>query len=209
MAVKPDRGPSFFELLTQLASKTVDASALLQRILDTQGDERREMRGKLHDVEHEADEINHQFIQKLNGSFITPFDRDDMQQLAYLLDDCVDLMDEAGDIIVLYKLERIPQPFYDLLGQQVEVLEKCSKLTVDAMPKIKKPRDLKAFWLELNILENQADQIYRKNLGNLFDEDLDPLMVIKLKDVIEILEKAADAFETLAHEVETIAVKES
>lgn len=209
MPIKPDRGPSFYELLTLIAGKLVAASVLLQQILDSKGEERRIARGALHDVEHEADELNHQFIQKLNGSFITPFDRDDMQQLAYQLDDCVDLMDEAGDMLVLYKLEEIPQPFYDLLGQQVQILTKCSELTEDAMPKIKKPRDLKAYWLEINILENQADQIYRKNLGNLFDAGLDPLMVIKLKDVVEILEKGADAFEALAHEVETIAVKES
>ncbi|WRS30947.1 DUF47 family protein [Actinomycetaceae bacterium MB13-C1-2] len=209
MAIKTDRGPSFFDLLANQASKLVGAAEMLQRILDTQGDERRDVRAALHDIEHEADDINHQFVQKLNGSFITPFDRDDMSELAHLLDDCVDLMDEAGDMIVLYRLENIPQPFYDLLGQQVQILARCAELTHEAMPKIKKPRDLKAYWLEINILENQGDQVYRRTLGNLFDSDLDPLMVIKLKDVVEILEKCADAFETLAMQVETIAVKES
>lgn len=209
MGIKPDRGPSFYELLTQQAEKLVDAADLLQQILDADGEDRPALRNKLHDVEHEADELNHQFVQKLNASFITPFDRDDMSELAHLLDDCVDLMDEAGDLIVLYRLGEIPEPFHELLTKQVEVLAQCSKLTVDAMPKIKKPRDLKAYWLEINILENQGDQAYRRTLGRLFDSDLDPLTVIKLKDIIEVLEKCADAFEEVAHDIETIAVKES
>lgn len=209
MGIKPDRGPSFYELLTQQAEKLVDAADLLQQILDADGEDRPALRNKLHDVEHEADELNHQFVQKLNASFITPFDRDDMSELAHLLDDCVDLMDEAGDLMVLYRLGEIPEPFHELLTKQVEVLAQCSKLTVDAMPKIKKPRDLKAYWLEINILENQGDQAYRRTLGRLFDSDLDPLTVIKLKDIIEVLEKCADAFEEVAHDIETIAVKES
>ena len=88
-------------------------------------------------------------------------------------------------------------------------MRKCSKLTAEAMPKLKKPQNLKAFWLEINILENQGDQVYRRTLASLFDSGLDPLTIIKLKDLILILEKCTDAFESLAHEIETIAVKES
>lgn len=209
MGIKPDRGPSFFDVLTQQAEKLVSASKLLQEILDSPGDARGSVRDRLHDVEHEADELNHQFVQKLNASFITPFDRDDMSELAHLLDDCVDLMDEAGDLIVLYRIDDIPDLFQDLLLQQVSVLSKCARLTVEAMPKIKRPRDLKAYWLEINILENQGDQAYRRTLASLFDSDLDPLTVIKLKDIVEVLEKCTDAFEQLAHGIETIAVKES
>ena len=209
MGLKPDRGPSFFDLLTRQAEKLVSASDLLKQILEAEDEDRPALRDRLHDVEHEADELNHQFVQKLNASFITPFDRDDMAQLAYVLDDCLDYMDEAGDMIVLYRLGQIPEPFGDLLGLQVEVLRKCSKLTVEAMPKVRKPQDLKAYWLEINILENQGDQAYRRTLGQLFDSELPPLTVIKLKDIIEILEKGADAFEELARDIETIAVKES
>ncbi len=209
MAIRADRDPSFFDLLTQLAEKSVLAAQLLAQLLEAKGEDRPTIRNQLHDIEHEGDELNHQFIKKLNASFITPFDRDDMSELAHLLDDCVDHMDEAGDIIVLYRLDEIPPPFGDLLSQQVEILERCAKLTHQAMPKIKKPSDLKPYWLEINILENQADQVYRRTLAHLFDSDLEPLMVIKLKDVIEVLEKCADAFEQVAHDIETIAVKES
>ena len=167
------------------------------------------MRDRLHDIEHEADEINHVFIQKINQSFVTPFDREDMSQVAHLLDDCVDLMDEAGDLVVLYNIGDIPEPFDVLIDRQVAVLRKCAKLTAQAMPKLKKPQNLKAFWLEINILENQGDQVYRRTLASLFESGLDPLTIIKLKDLVLLLEKCTDAFESLAHEIETIAVKES
>ncbi len=209
MALKAERGPSFFDLLAQQGGKLVVASDLLQELLEAKGSERASLRDRLHDVEHEADELNHVFISKINQSFITPFDREDLQRLAHLMDDCVDFMDEAGDMIVLYKMDDIPEPFEDLLHKQVEVLRKCSKLTAEAMPKLKKPMDLKPYWLEINILENQGDQAYRRTIANLFDSGLDPVTIIKLKDVVLVLEKCTDAFESLAHGVEAIAVKES
>ncbi len=209
MALKPERGPSFFDLLAQQGEKLVVASRLLKDLLETKGEERAQIRDHLHDVEHEADELNHMFISKLNQSFITPFDREDLQKLAHLLDDCVDFMDEAGDMIVLYKMDDIPEPFEAMLMKQVEVLRECSKLTAAAMPRLKKPMDLKPYWLEINILENQGDQAYRRTIANLFDSGLDPVTIIKLKDVVLVLEKCTDAFESLAHAVEAIAVKES
>ena len=209
MAIKPDRGPSFFELLTQLAQKSVVASNLLHDIVNAPFDEKSGLRDQLHDVEHEADEINHAFGRKLNQSFVTPFDRDDMRELAGLLDDCVDMIDEAGDMIVLYKLDDIPENFFRGINQQVSVLQKSSELTAKALPRLKKPMELQPYWLEVNILENQADKFYRRSLADLFESGLDTLTVIKLKDLIETLEAAADAFEEFAYAIETIAVKES
>lgn len=209
MALKPERGPSFFDLLAQLAGKLIDASDLLRELLFASSDDRSGIRERLHDVEHEADELNHTFISKINQSFITPFDREDLASLAHLLDDCVDLMDEAGDMICLYKMVDIPEDFERMMGLQVEVLHKCSVLTAQAMPKLKKPMDLKPYWLEINILENQGDQAYRRTIGHLFDSGLDPVTLIKIKDVVLVLEKCTDAFEALAHGVEAIAVKES
>lgn len=209
MALKPERGPSFFDMLAQLAGKLIDASDLLRDLLHANSEDRPDLRERLHDVEHQADELNHTFISKINQSFITPFDREDLAGLAHLLDDCVDLMDEAGDMIVLYKMDDIPEDFERMMGMQIEVLHKCSVLTAQAMPKLKKPMDLKPYWLEINILENQGDQAYRRTIGNLFDSGLDPVTIIKLKDVVLVLEKCTDAFETLAHGIEAIAVKES
>ncbi len=209
MALKADRGPSFFDMLAEQANYLITASGLLRSLLDAEGEERAAVRDRLHDVEHQSDEQSHAFIQKLNQSFITPFDRADMTGLSLKLDDCLDHMDEAGDLVVLYRLGEIPPLFAELLNQQVSILRRCSKLTADAMPKLKKPMDLKPYWLEIHILENQGDQAYRRALANLFDSDMDPITIIKLKDIVAVLEKSTDAFEALALAIETIAVKES
>ena len=122
VALKGDKGPTFFDFLAQMGAQAVDAADLLQKIIATKGDQRAALRDRLHDVEHRADEINHTFIQKINQSFITPFDREDMSTLVGMLDDCVDHIDEAGDLIVLYKLDDMPPNFVDHLARQAEVI---------------------------------------------------------------------------------------
>lgn len=209
MALKGDKGPSFFDLLAQMGEELIAAAELLHAMIDAKGDKKAALRDRMHDVEHKADEINHTFIQKINQSFITPFDRQDMSNMIGRLDDCVDMMDEAADLMVLYKLDDIPPLFVDLLGRQTDVLDRCAELTAEAMPQLKKPMDLKPYWLEINILENQGDQAYRRALGELFESGLDAITIIKLKDIILTLEQATDAFENVAHGVEMLAVKES
>lgn len=209
MGIRKDRGPSFFDLLTSQADQLVLGVELLDKIFASKEQDRSEPRDHLHDVEHDADELNHQVINKLNQSFITPFDREDISELASSLDDCMDLIDEAGDLMVLYRLGNIPEPVYGLLLKQVAVLDKCARLTAENMPKLKKPVELRDYWVEINRLENEGDKAYRRTLKHLFDTGLDPVMIIKLKDIVEVLEKCADAFEDLANAVESIAVKES
>jgi uncharacterized protein Yka (UPF0111/DUF47 family) len=118
----------------------------------------------------------------------------------------MDLMDAAVDLIVLYRIGELPAGVSD----QVEVLARMSELTADAMPRLRSMKDLSEYWIEINRLENQADQIYRRLLAELFNGNhLDAITVMKHKEVIEELEAAADAFEKVAHKVESIAVKES
>ncbi|HZB31332.1 MAG TPA: DUF47 family protein, partial [Streptosporangiaceae bacterium] len=143
--------------------------------------------------------------RRLNESFITPFDREDIYRLASQLDDVMDYMEEASDLVVLYKIDELPKD----IVRQVEVLERAAELTAEAMPRLRAMKDLNAYWIEINRLENQGDQVYRKLLAHLFDGEHDALTVLKLKEVIERLEEAADAFEHVAHTVESIAVKES
>ena len=121
----------------------------------------------------------------------------------------MDLMDEAGDLFVLYGLTSIPDEVGAHLASQVNVLTRCADLTAEAMPGLKSPLDLRDYWVEINRLENEGDRAYRLTLTNLFDSGLDPVTIIKLKDVIEVLERCADAFEDLANGIESIAVKES
>jgi predicted phosphate transport protein (TIGR00153 family) len=197
---------SFYDLFATSAGFLVEGSRELTKILGTDPGEREEIASRMREIEHNADMATHEIIRRVNSSFITPFDREDIHGLAATLDDCMDLMDAAVDLIVLYRIGELPAGVSD----QVEVLARMSELTADAMPRLRSMKDLAEYWIEINRIENQADQIYRRLLAELFNGNhLDAITVMKHKEVIEELEAAADAFEKVAHKVESIAVKES
>ncbi len=197
---------SFYDLFAKSAACLVDGSRELTKLLGVAPEEREAVAARMREIEHNADEATHEIIRKVNSSFITPFDREDIHGLASTLDDCMDMMDAAVDLIVLYRIGDLP----DGVSDQVEVLSRMSELTADAMPRLRSMRDLSEYWIEINRLENQADQIYRRLLAELFNgNNADAITVMKLKEVVEELEAAADAFEKVAHKVESIAVKES
>ena len=204
----PD-GPTFFDLLTTQAELLVEAVDLLASMLGASPEEGTALRDRIHEVEHAGDEVNHQVVRRLNRSFVTPFDREDLGVLAARLDDCMDLMDEAADLIVLYELTDIPPQVAVRIASQIDVLTRCAAQTAQAMPGLKSPLGLRDYWVEINRLENEGDLTYRRALTTLFDAGLDPVQIIKLKDVIMVLEAASDAFEDFANGVEAIAVKES
>ena len=199
------RDTTFFDLLAQSAQLLVTGANLLAELLEADRKDRKAIAGKLNDAEHAADESTHTIMRRLNQTFVTPFDRDDIYRLASALDDCMDHMEEAADLIALYKLEDLPKRISD----QVQVLQRCAELTAEAMPGLRTMGDLADYWVEINRLENQADKSYRKLLAQLFDDGYDAVTLIKLKEVVDKLEDAADAFETVANMVETIALKES
>jgi predicted phosphate transport protein (TIGR00153 family) len=196
---------SFYDLFAASASHLVDGSHELTKLLGVEPSEREIVAARMRDIEHDADDSTHAIMRKVNSSFITPFDREDIYNLASNLDDCMDLMEAAADLIVLYRIGDLP----DGISAQVEVLARMSELTAAAMPRLRSMHDLTEYWIEINRLENQADQIYRRLLAELFNNGEDAITVLKLKEVVDELEAAADAFETVAHTVESIAVKES
>jgi uncharacterized protein len=195
----------FFDLLAELAQHLVRGAELLDRLLAAAPADRKVFASQLRDVEHDADESTHEVMRRLNQTFVTPFDRDDIYSLAAGLDDCMDHMEEAGDLIVLYQLGTLPARVHD----QVDVLQRCAAETAQAMPRLRSLQGLTDYWVEVNRLENHADKSYRKLLAELFNDDLDPVELMKLKDVVDALEAAADSFERVANHVETIALKES
>lgn len=209
MGLRSNRGASFFEIFGQQAALLVNAMALLVEIFSTPLEQRKPLSDRLHEVEHHGDELNHQVINKLNQTFVTPFDREDLSAIASLLDDCMDLIDEAGDMLVLYRIDGVPDSVKEFMRIQMTVLSECAKLTAEAMPKLKDPASLRDYWVEINRLENDGDRAYRKTLTALFDSGIDPVDIIKMKDIVLVLERGADAFEDLANRVEAIAVKES
>jgi predicted phosphate transport protein (TIGR00153 family) len=199
------RDTSFFDLLAALAQHLVTGSTLLAELLGADRPTRKVLAKQLSETEHLADDATHSIMRRLNQTFVTPFDRDDIYALASALDDCMDYMEEAADLIVLYKVEELPAR----VSEQVQVLQRASELTAEAMPRLRSMSDLAEYWVEVNRLENQADKLHRKLLAELFDDVADPILLMKLKEIVEILEEAADAFEKVANTVETIALKES
>ena len=196
---------SFFSLFTSSAQLLVEATRELTRFLEVEPSKRQAVADRLKDLEHAADDATHELIHKVNTSFITPFDREDIYNLAASLDDFMDYIEETVDLVVLYRMGEIPEG----LAEQIEVLARMAELTAEAMPRLRSMKDLKSYWIEINRLENQADPLHRKMLAALFNDTHDPVNVLKLKDIVDGFEDAADAFEHVAHAVETIAVKES
>ena len=161
---------------------------------------------KLHSIEHEADEATHAVLKKINSSFVLPYDREDLFDLTGIIDDCVDMIDEAGDNMVLYGVDFLPEKAL----KQVEIIGECAIATEQAMKHLDKITDkTRVFWVELNQLENHGDSIYRSLISDLFnDPEADPMTVLKMKFVVDCFEAAIDRFENLAAVVETIAIKE-
>ena len=196
---------SFFSLFATSASLLVDATRELTKMLETTPAERQATVERLRDLEHAGDEATHEIISKVNSSFITPFDREDIHNLASNLDDCMDHLEHAADLMGLYRLADMPEG----LAEQFEILARMAEVTAEAMPRLRSMKDLPAYWIEINRLENQADLLHRRMTADLFNGHHDPIHVIKVKDVIDSFEDAADSFEKVAHTIEGIAVKES
>jgi predicted phosphate transport protein (TIGR00153 family) len=195
---------SFYDLFTRLANQLVQGSSLLAEMLSDSSD-RSSIVDRMREEEHLADEATHDIIKRVNSTFVTPFDREDIYALASNLDDVMDFMEEAVDLILLYEVGHLPTE----LSEQAEVLRRCAELTAETMPRLKTMKDLDEYWIEINRLENTGDKIHRRILAKLFTGQFEALEVLKLKDVVESLEAAIDAFEKVANSIEQIAVKES
>ena len=198
---------SFYEFFTRAADNLVRGTDILSELalpdIDMQS-----LSERLGDVEHDSDQITHEVYNKINSTFITPFDREDIYRLASNLDDVIDHIEAAGNLVYLYgltSLPALPREMHELVG----VLDKQARLTSDAMRRLKSMKDLKEYWVECNRLENDGDRAYRMLLVRLFSGEYDPLTVLKMKEVADELEAACDAFEHVANTVEQIAVKES
>ncbi|QIK75199.1 DUF47 domain-containing protein [Nocardioides piscis] len=195
---------SFYDLFSEAAAHIVVGAQLLAEML-ADGSDREAIAKRMRDAEHAADETTHAIIRRVNSTFVTPFDREDIYALASGLDDVMDMMDEAVDLVLLYEVTHLPAE----TTQQVEVLQRCAELTAAAMPSLESMKSLDEFWIEINRLENTGDKAFRRILASLFSGEYEALEVLKIKDVVESLEGAIDAFEKVANIVEQIAVKES
>jgi predicted phosphate transport protein (TIGR00153 family) len=195
---------SFFDLFEELANKVKQgAEEFLNLLKDYTDLERRT--GRVLDIEHEGDELTHQIMRQLNTSFVTPFDREDIHHLASSLDDVLDNIEAAAEYLRLHKIE---QPLPQMVSLAETLFDAASK-TAEAMPSLRKMKNLEEYWIEINRLENEGDRFYRKTIAELFSGDYKAMDVLKFKEIIEQIEGGIDRLEDVANAVESIALKHS
>jgi predicted phosphate transport protein (TIGR00153 family) len=195
---------SFFPLFTASAENLVAATDVLSDFINDHA-RRDELAAQLRELEHVGDQATHAIFRQLNSSFVTPFDRDDIYNLASYLDDVMDAIEAAADLVVLTGLGTLPAEMH----QQTALLQRAAQTTAEAMPRLRAMKGLSEYWIEVNRIENEADKLYRRLLSRLYSGEFDALEILKLKEVADQLEEAADHFEHVANVVETITVKES
>jgi predicted phosphate transport protein (TIGR00153 family) len=198
------RDVQYFDLFEAAATNVVRGAELLEKMLQDWPDSQSLSRDILV-CEQEGDRITHDIIQRLNQTFVTPIDREDILQLASALDDVADFIEEAADYLGLYKIEA---PM-DQAQKLAQILHDATRQIEQAMPRLRDFRDLSHFTIEIHRLENDGDRVTREAMAALFDDGIDPMVVIRWKDIYERLEEAIDATEKVAYTLEGIVLKNS
>ena len=192
----------FYHLFSAAAKNNVRAAELL-RDLFLHFDERESYRERVRQAEHEGDEVTHQIMRRINTTFVTPFDREDIYRLATHLDDVMDHIDAAADFVVLHA---ITEPLAEF-AKQADVLVRAAQKASEALDRLHNFKGLEEYWVEINRLENEGDQIYRKTVALLFSGEFKGLEVLKHRDVVEEIEAAIDSLEDVANAIESIVLK--
>jgi uncharacterized protein len=198
------RDREFFDLFEEAGGNILRCAGLLEQMLRDYP-ERNELARDILICEQEGDRITHDIIQRLNQTFVTPIDREDIYALSSALDDIVDYTEEVADYLGLYKIEAPMQQAQDL----AEVLHQASRQVSEALQRLRGFKDLSHYTVEINRLENDGDRIVREAIAALFDNGIDPMVVIRWKDIYERLENAIDATEHAANILEGIVIKNS
>ena len=198
------REREFFDLFEEASSNIVRAADMLDQMLGNYP-ERSELSRDILICEQEGDRITHDIIRRLNEMFVTPIDREDIYALASALDDVVDFTEEVADYLGLYKVEA---PF-EQAQRLAHVLMQAARQIAEAMPRLRDFGDMSHYTVEVNRLENDGDRVTREAIAALFDNGIDPMVVIRWKDIYERLENAIDSTERVANILEGIVIKNS
>ena len=196
------RDTSYFDLFEAAATNIVRAAELLEQMLQGWPDSQSLARDIVV-CEQEGDRITHDIIKRLNQTFVTPIDREDILELASTLDDIADFIEEVSDFLGLYKIEA---PM-DQANRLAEILLYACRQIEQAMPRLREFRDISHFTIEIHRLENDGDRVTREAMASLFDHGIDPMTVIRWKDIYERLEQGIDATERVANTLESIVIK--
>jgi predicted phosphate transport protein (TIGR00153 family) len=198
------RDRTFFDLFIEAGQNTLHASRLLDEMMHKWPEEEGISREILK-AEQEGDRITHDIIRRLNSTFVTPIDREDIYGLATQMDDIVDFTEEAADFLGLYKIEAPMEQ----AGALTKVLVAACEQLAAALEHLRDFKDLEKYWIEIHRLENDGDRISRDAVASLFSNGIDPMVVIRWKDMFAVLENAIDATETAAQILEGIVIKNS
>ena len=193
----------YFDLFEEAAGNILRAAGLLDDMLRNFPDRQEELTRDILICEQQGDRITHDIIRRLNETFVTPIDREDILVLASSLDDMVDYIEEAADYLGLYKIEAPMEQAQQLSA----VLVQCARQLAEAMPRLRNFEDISHYTVEVNRLENDGDRITRTAMASLFEGGIDPMVVIRWKDIYDRLENAIDAAERIAYILEGITIK--
>jgi len=198
------RDRTFFDLFIEAGQNAVRAAKLLDEMMQT-WPESEALSREILLAEQEGDRITHDIVRRLNTTFVTPIDREDIYALATQMDDIVDFTEEAADFLGLYKIEA---PMEQATALTEVLVASCEQLAMglENLPSFK---DLDKYWIEIHRLENDGDRISRDAVASLFSNGIDPMVVIRWKDMFAVLEEAIDATETAAQIIEGIVIKNS
>jgi len=195
---------SFFDLFNEAGGNSLRAARMLDEMMDTWPEDTG-LNREILIAEQEGDRITHNIVKRLNSTFVTPIDRDDIFNLAGRLDDVVDYIEEAADFLVLYKIEAPMSQAQEL----TTILVGCCEQLAAGLEHLPSFRGLDRYWIEIHRLENEGDRVSRDAVASLFSNGIDPMVVIRWKDIFAVLERAIDATETAAHILEGIVMKNS
>jgi predicted phosphate transport protein (TIGR00153 family) len=203
-SVLAPRDREFFDLFEEAGGNIERAASLLEQMLADYPD-RSQLARDILICEQEGDRITHDIIRRLNETFVTPIDREDIHALASALDDVVDFTEEVADYMGLYKIEAPMEQ----AQRQTQILHQAARQIAEAMPRLRGFQDISHYTVEINRLENDGDRVTREAMAALFDNGIDPMVVIRWKDIYERLESAIDATEQVANILETVVIKNS
>jgi uncharacterized protein len=196
------RKEKFFDLFEAAANNIQRGSELLVQMMRNYEDPKKQAE-TIKQVERDGDTITHDIIHKLNQTFITPIDREDIYSLTSALDDVLDLIEAVSDRMVMYKVQKPT----DIARQLAEIIHQSTSEIIKGVGLLRKPGDVRPHCIEINRLENEADRISRDAVAQLFQEEQDPIAVLKWKEIYEHLEEATDRCEDVADALEAITLK--
>lgn len=204
MALTP-KDAVLFDLYTSLAERIAAGARTTVELITGPVENRKELASRVGAIESEADELLGKIIRRVDDMFVTPYDRGDLQELANALDDSIDLLEEATDLIILHDVQEFPQGMVD----QVDAVRRLAELTASSMPRLKNLKDLDHYYVEADRIEDEGDRLHRRITSLLFSGNFDAMTILRINGVIEAFEDCLDQLAKVARTVRTIALKES